>query len=200
MIRLTLILMMAACAYADDYVNALSSWLHVAPIVPRVQWLADKSALTALNKPGYGAANSWMYESTSDTIYAYPVRVPAPLMRHEIFHAMSHARLAWLPVWLEEGAATMMETAHVTDDGSLRFITSNRLRAAWRYDVTLLQVQAFTNDDFAGNRNDIAYCGAYAVAVWMRTTGTLQPWLHGQRSDLDPVAFRAWLSDPWNWP
>ena len=199
MIRPLLILFTFTCAYASEFMDAASKWLSVEPIVPKVEWHADQAALLALNRPGYTSAMGWMYTNDTATIYAFPCAESAPSMRHEVFHAIAHARLPPMPLWLNEGTAVMMERLRVSD-GKLNFTTNNRIRTAARSDVTLLQIVQYTSSDFGGKNSHLTYCASYAAALWMHQTGTLQDWLHGKKVPLDAEAFRKWLSDPWAWP
>jgi hypothetical protein len=199
MMRFALILLSASLAYASDYGDALAAWLHVAPITPHVEWHTNQQALLDLHVPGYTAQNGWMYRNDTQTIYAYHCANDASSMRHETFHALAHARLPRIPRWLNEGTAVMMERLRVTD-GKLQFTTNNRIRVAARSDVTLLQIVEYTGDDFGGDRAELSYAASYAAVLWMHQAGTLQTWLHGEPTPLDPATFRAWLSDPWGWP
>ena len=184
LVGVPLILLAASLAFANDYGDALAAWLHVEPITPQVEWYANQQALLDLNVPGYTAQNGWMYRNDTATIYAYHCANDASSMRHEVFHALAHARLPKIPRWLNEGTAVMMD----------------RIRIAARSDVTLLQIVEYTGDDFGGDRAELSYAASYAAALWMHQAGTLQTWLHGEPTPLDPAAFRAWLSDPWAWP
>jgi hypothetical protein len=197
--RIVTIVTLASCAYASEFMDAASKWLSVEPIAPKVEWHANKAELLALNRPNYTSAMGWMYQEDTQTIYAFPCEGAAPSMRHEEFHALAHARLPKMPLWLNEGTACMMERCRVSD-GKLIFTTHNRIRTAARSDVSLLDIVQYAPADFGGDKSQLVYASSYAAALWMNQTGKLQSWLHGERPEIMPDEFRAWLNDAWNWP
>lgn len=197
MIRLALILLAASVAHASDYDNALAAWLHVEPIIPQVVWVADKPALDALHLDVYGAQNSWCCRN--GVIYAFHCRGEKALMQHESFHALVRIRLPGVPTWLNEGTATLMETAVVVDGGLKFGHNTKRLRIAGRSDTPIQDILNYTQENTVSGDVSLTYANAYSVCEWLRRSDNLMRWLHGDGYTLNEDAYRAFVTTPGEW-
>jgi hypothetical protein len=130
-------------------------------------------------------------------------------LRHELVHALHHAHMDSLgqehPVWVQEGLASLFESALVSSDGSIAFETNERdtiMRLMLDRGRTLPVEKYIALDAEAFDRDEASnYAMARSLLMFLHNRGALDDWygeLCGGLLD-DPTggaAFAAALSLP----
>ncbi len=190
--------------WGEEYLAGLDALLGIEAGPVRVNLLRDKREYIeycSAYVPGFNRDMQFCYSRRRRAVYGYHQALfrLKPLLRHEMFHAVAHARLPDLALWLDEGIAEYLEDCesvdgrlvHVDVQGGWLRMAYQARRDPERSPHLLPQVGERL---FYSRRGRIWYALAYSTTLYLAKSGLLADCITGEKIALPAAGYADYIA------